>query len=104
MLAIAVGINNWNVRPQGISYLLGALFLWAIYSYRRRPHPAWLVVFPIAMLVWANTHGSFLIGLVLLGIWLADEAWGWLLARWRKEPERSLRPVLAPAVALLRVT
>jgi len=100
-LAIAVGFNNWNVRPQGISYLLGALFLWGIYGYRRRPHPAWLVVFPLAMLVWANVHGSFPIGLVLLGIWLADEAWSWLLARWKKETDRSLRHLLAPASALL---
>jgi hypothetical protein len=27
------------------------------------------------MLVWVNSHGSFPVGLLLLGIWLGDETW-----------------------------
>ncbi len=31
MLAAALGMNDWNVRPQGITFLLASLFLLAIY-------------------------------------------------------------------------
>ena len=75
LFAATLGINNWNVRPQTISYLLGVIFLVAIYAYRYKSKYAWLAVFPLGMLVWVNSHGSFVIGLVLIGIWLADEIW-----------------------------
>jgi len=71
--AACLGFNDWNVRPQTISFLLGALFLTAIYQYRRQPHKGWLAVFPAGMVVWANSHGSFPIGFALLGMWLLDE-------------------------------
>jgi hypothetical protein len=73
IFAAALGINNWNLRPQIVTYLLGALFLWAIYEYRMRPRKGWLLVFPALMFVWVNCHGSFLIGLALLGMWLLEE-------------------------------
>ncbi len=34
LLAAAVGINDWNVRPQGITFLLGALLMMAIHWMR----------------------------------------------------------------------
>lgn len=105
--AAALGIHSWNLRPQSISYLIGAVFLYAIYLFRRKPMEAapkmsraWLAVFPLGTIVWVNSHGSFPIGLALIGIWLGDEAWRWLAARARHEPDRSLRPVAAPAIAL----
>ena len=75
LFAAALGINNWNVRPQTISYLLGVIFLVAIYSFREKPKYLLLAVFPLCILVWVNSHGSFVIGLVLIGIWLGDEIW-----------------------------
>lgn len=101
ILAIGMGINNWNVRPQVLSYLLGVLFLFGIYSYRRRPHLGWLAIFPLGMLVWVNSHGSFPIGFVLLGIWFADEVWQWSISWIRKEPDRSTNPLIAPGIALI---
>ena len=75
IIAIALGINNWNVRPQTFSYLLGVLFLVAIYSFRVSGRKSWLIIPPLGMLVWVNSHGSFVIGLVLIGIWVGDELW-----------------------------
>ena len=75
IIAIALGINNWNVRPQTISYSLGVLILVAVYSYRRTEKRTWLIIPPLAMLVWVNSHGSFVIGLVMIGIWVGDEVW-----------------------------
>ena len=91
IFAVVLGINNWNVRPQTISYFLGALFLVAIYSYRMRPQLRWLAIFPLGMLVWVNSHGSFVIGYVLIGIWVGDEVWRLISARYQKKATGSLR-------------
>ena len=87
ILGILFGIHNWTVRPQVFSYLIGVLYLLGIYEYRRKPNYAWLAIFPLGMILWVNSHGSFPIGLVLLGIWFADEAWQFIIAWWKKLPE-----------------
>ena len=83
LLAIALGINNWNVRPQVISYFIGVLFLLSIFKFRRNGNRSWLIVFPLGMLIWVNSHGSFVIGLVLIAIWVADELWHIIRNRYR---------------------
>ncbi len=71
--AVVLGYNDWNVRPQSIAFLLAALTLWGIYGQRRRPSWPRLLLFPAVMLVWVNSHGTYVVGLALLGIWLLDE-------------------------------
>jgi hypothetical protein len=73
LFAAALGLNDWNVRPQGITFLLASLFLLAIYEYKKHLHWGWLVIFPTCMLIWVNSHGTFIIGLVLVGIWWGQE-------------------------------
>jgi hypothetical protein len=82
IFAAAMGLSNWNLRPQIVTYFLGALFLWAIYEYRMRPRKGLILVFPAAMMLWVNCHGSFPIGLLLLGIWLLDEVVQAVRVRW----------------------
>ena len=41
----------------------------------------WLWALPLLMLVWVNVHGGFLVGFVLLGIFLLGAVWGWFRAR-----------------------
>lgn len=100
IFAITLGIYTWNVRPQAISFLFGMIFLYAIYAYRLRPNLAWLILFPVVMLVWVNSHGTFVIGIVLIGIWLLDEFWK-ILTTQRTRIFESLKPLLAPGTALL---
>ncbi|MBN1887920.1 MAG: hypothetical protein JW850_08005 [Thermoflexales bacterium] len=115
LFAAALGFNDWNVRPQTISFLLGTLCLWAMYSQRAttggRPY---VLVFPLCMLIWVNSHGSFPIGLGLAGLWLLDSAWQALKTRQASgsaEPKRGVaqsrdtRPhtdmhLLAPSAAV----
>lgn len=93
LFAAAQGLNDWNVRPQTISFLLGALFLSAIDAYRHKARGWLLALFPVGMVVWVNSHGSFPLGLLLLGLWVADEAWNaFYTGQWRT--------LLAPAAAL----
>ncbi|MBC7228134.1 MAG: hypothetical protein H5T61_13050, partial [Thermoflexales bacterium] len=89
--AAAMGINDWNVRPQAATFFLAPLFLWAIYEIRRGGEEntgvgdragrslrsrGWLAAFPLGMALWVNCHGSFPLGLLIIGLWLADEVWG----------------------------
>jgi hypothetical protein len=94
LFAAAMGLNDWNVRPQTITFLIAALFLNIIQMYRKHPRAWLLLVFPLGMLVWVNSHGSFPIGLALLGLWGAEEAW-------RALPTRQWQPVHAPVSALI---
>ncbi|HQE92265.1 MAG TPA: hypothetical protein PLH19_06230 [Anaerolineae bacterium] len=82
-VAAALGINSWNVRPQTITFLLGPVYLCTMALYTRRPRPALLAVFPLGMLVWVNSHGSFPLGILLVGIWLVD---GWTMRRKTPRP------------------
>lgn len=79
LFAAALGMFDWNVRPQAITFLLGAVFLAVIEAGPRRCSLTWLVVFPLGMVLWVNSHGTFPLGLLLIGLWLIDEAWQRLL-------------------------
>ena len=75
LFAAALGLNDWNVRPQAVTFPIAALFLLALHEYRRTRRRAWLAVFPPGMALWVNSHGTFPLGLFLIGCWLADEGW-----------------------------
>jgi hypothetical protein len=71
LFAAALGINDWNVRPQAITFLIGALYLLAIVVLEHQGKFRWVLVFPLGMIVWVNSHGTYVLGLVLVGAWLA---------------------------------
>jgi hypothetical protein len=83
LFAAALGFGNWNVRPQAITYLFGALVLLGIIEFRLTHRRKWLVIFPVVMALWVNCHGSFPVGLALIGIWLADESWKVIINRYQ---------------------
>ncbi len=100
LFAAALGLNDWNVRPQGITFLLASLFLLAIYQYRRTHRWPWLIFLPAGMLIWANSHGTFLIGLALIGLWLGQELWDGVV-RWAGNKHVSeFKAVVVPGVML----
>ncbi len=101
LLAAALGLNDWNVRPQGITFLLASLFLLAILQIRRTRRWIWLLIFPLAMLVWVNSHGTFLIGLVILAIWFGQEIWEAVVIRLTRKQTVILKSLLLPGVSLL---
>lgn len=58
----------WGVRPQMISFLFTSIYVAVLGDYARRGQTKslrWLV--PL-MLVWANTHGGYALGLALIGL------------------------------------
>ena len=98
LFAAALGINDWNVRPQGITFLFASLFLLAIYKYKKNPQWGWLVVFPLGMLVWVNSHGTFIIGLVLIGIWWGQELWQAIMQRINREQIIGKNRIVVPGI------
>ena len=80
--AAASGVY-WAARPYLLTFLLAAVYLWILESWRwrddlRYTRRLWLL--PALMVVWANSHGGFFAGFLLLAVYLAGEAWGWLSA------------------------
>jgi len=100
LFAAALGINDWNVRPQGITFLLASLYLLSIYEYNKNPRWYWLTVFPFSMLIWVNSHGTFLIGLVLIGIWWGEKIWEIIKQRIKGNRTIDYRLIGAPSIVL----
>jgi hypothetical protein len=63
----AVGITNLTPRPQTLAYVLFALFLLVLLRAGKGGPGRSLWLLPPAMAVWANVHGSFFLGWLLLG-------------------------------------
>jgi len=80
LLAEAMALRSANVRPQVFSFPLLILvygLLW--FYYQRRSRAVWLV--PALMALWANLHGAFVLGLILIALMLGAVAWNIWKAR-----------------------
>ncbi len=62
-----------TIRPQLFGMPAFAMVLWAVTRLKLRNHP--LVWLPLLFAFWANLHGSFAIGLVVLGCYAVSETW-----------------------------
>ena len=70
--ALLLNLANWfNLRPQMLGYLFLILTLIILERFRQGKRGAvWLL--PLLMLVWVNTHGSWIIGLGTIGVYLVS--------------------------------
>jgi hypothetical protein len=78
VLLLAIGISGVLAGDRGLDFSLVWLPLELLLLTKARRDPRWLWCLPPLCLVWVNTHGSILIGLIVLGVEL-----GWSLV-----PER----------------
>jgi hypothetical protein len=89
VLCVFAFFAMWQVliiRPQTFSLLLFVMLYTILLGAERRP---WLLLFPpVVLALWANLHGGFPVGLVLVGTFLAAAGWeavwsdGWRV--WRR--------------------
>ena len=64
---------SWGVRPQMITLLFGALFLYLLEEYRiGQRQRLWLL--PILTAIWVNLHGGYLLGPALIAAYLVGAA------------------------------
>lgn len=65
ILAAAASAIYWSARPQIVSFLLAGVFAYILHQYRwQKINRLWLL--PPLMIVWANAHGGFAIGFILM--------------------------------------
>lgn len=94
-LATAGIASNFALdRPYLITFLLLAATV-AILEYRR-----WMWLLPPLFLVWANCHGGYFLGWLVLAAYSADA----LLGRWRKRPMPADRLLWLASVAAFLVS
>jgi hypothetical protein len=64
---------TWGVRPQMFSLLLSSVFLYILHLYRHgKSWQVWLL--PPLMVLWANLHGSYYLGLVFPSVYILGAA------------------------------
>lgn len=84
--AAVIGVTNWNVRPQTVSFLLVGLTMYLLdrdaaqslggdTPHHKRRLVWWL---PLLFVVWANAHGGFVFGLALVGAALGARLVAWM--------------------------
>ena len=98
----------FTLRPQlfGYCFLVILLILMELY---RQGHEKVLWFIPPLFLIWVNTHGTFFIGLGILGVfWLCglfNFEWGELEAKpWTRNQSRNLLLTILASVAVLPLT
>jgi hypothetical protein len=101
LLAISASTIHFLARPHVLSWLFALAWFEILDSTERNGSSdrtgsgrRWLWVLPILMLLWANIHGGFVLGFVLVAIYWIGSFWTWLT---RKESriEESLERIAA---------
>lgn len=73
VLALIPFSSGISARPQLVTYLLFAAYLYILLSYKYHRARLSLVALPLLMLVWVNAHGGYVIGIALAGLFTACE-------------------------------
>ncbi len=82
-LACLMSVNNLIIRPQNWSWLPFMIFSILLGKYSAgQLRGRWLLLCPALMVFWANVHGAFILGVIMLGIFFVGEA----LRTWLKLP------------------
>jgi len=71
LLAAATSAVYWAARPHVASFALAAFFLWTLEGRRTGARPRLIWLLPLAMALWTNVHGGFVIGFLLISMYLA---------------------------------
>jgi hypothetical protein len=95
LIGYVAAVATFSARPQMFSLLLFAAELYLLEAARTRPRVA--LAIPLLMVLWANLHGAFIVGIGLLVIEVAAAAWG----RDRPGVVRHLVVTVASVAALL---
>lgn len=86
---------HWLARPHVFTFLFAALWAYQLENVKSK---VWF--FPLIMLVWANTHGAFIVGFVILGAHLTGWLWEYLHRQTTKEAGVRLMLIGATSLAV----
>ena len=105
---LALANLSFSLRPQMLGYLFLILTLITLERFRQgRQRAVWLL--PVLFLIWINTHGSWIIGVGVIALYIAcglvDIQMGSLEARrWTKSERLRLETVLMLCLAAIPIT
>ncbi len=91
LLSMVVVFDNWLIRPQSYALPLFAAFLLILTEFRMgRANRLWLL--PLLMILWVNIHGTFVLGLILIGLTFVGEL---IQRRWPEQQSAYRLPFVA---------
>ena len=107
-ILLPVTVLCFTLRPQLLGYIFLLITLVSLERFRQGEQKN-LWILPLVFLLWVNTHGSFTLGFMVLGLyWLGGlkdfSAGGLYAVRWRPEQRLHLELVGLLSVAILPVT
>lgn len=98
-LAVVFGIGHWNARPHLFSFVATVILLSLLEGKRQRALPQCALLFA----VWANLHGGFVYGWILIGLYLAGSVgelwWGSDREFWRERTRHYLAMLVVAIVS-----
>jgi len=96
ILGAAASAPLWGVRPQMITLLFFSLFLYLLERYQHEHKLRFLIPLPLLMLVWVNLHGGYILGLGVMGVYIAGAAIElvWRATHAKTALREGLQPVL----------
>jgi hypothetical protein len=75
LLAAITSAIVWGARPQMFNLLFTAVFVFLVERVKDHKLPLWTWwLLPVFMILWANFHSGYLLGVVLLGTYVVGEA------------------------------
>jgi hypothetical protein len=96
MVAAVLGAGHWLARPHLISFVLSLVLLEMLES-RRQPR-YW--IYALLFAVWANLHGGYVLGWILIGIYLCGTLLEYLSSRAPEEAARARHLAAALAISI----
>ncbi|GAB4579662.1 MAG: hypothetical protein Fur0022_24000 [Anaerolineales bacterium] len=102
VLGATVSGVYWSARPYLVSFVLAAVFLWILEDFRAgKKDRLWLL--PVLMVLWANSHGAFVVGFMLGGMYGVErlKVEGFRLAAHLREKQQLSTFNLEPATKKL---
>lgn len=100
LIPVLITFHNYTAdRPVLISYLMAVVVFFLIEEMRvkERVHLSYIVLLPLVMPLWANMHGGFMLGIMIIGIYLIAEIID--IARGKRRPSYLL--LILPFSSLL---
>lgn len=99
---------SFNLRPQMLGYFFLILTLTALERFRQgRQRTVWM--FPLLFLIWVNTHGSWIVGLGTVGLYIVSGLVSFKIGslealRWTKSERLRLETVFMVSLAVIPIT
>jgi hypothetical protein len=94
LILAAAGLTSthWLARPHLFTFLFIVLWMEGMQQIRAQKW-IWTLPMGILMLIWVNTHGAFLYGMMIAAVYFLDVLVAFLRSRWMNATE-PLRPVI----------